>query len=249
VPLLARNDAGELAVAGRPWYTLIPQHAQLGRVRRRLYEFAGSERYSRPGLDGLDRALERHLPAKGVFVEAGAHDGYVQSNTYYLERVKGWSGVLVEPIPELYARCIKERRRSKVFNCALVAPDFNQPTIRMRYGDLFSLVPGAQGSSIADEHHLRASAVETYAVDVPARTITSVLDEANVSHVDFLSLDVEGYEPEVLSGLDLERYAPTYLLVEILEATRTRRRIDQILGPHYEAVEAPTPRDMLYRRR
>jgi len=56
-----------------PWY------------RRGWFETFGSERYSRPALHQMDVLLEKILPAgPGVFVEAGAHDGFTQSNTYYL---------------------------------------------------------------------------------------------------------------------------------------------------------------------
>src|SRR6266516_1818539 len=69
--------------------------------RRALFERFGSARYSRVAIHGLDRMLERHLPRRpGTFVEAGAYDGVFQSNTYYLERFWGWSGVLIEPLPE-----------------------------------------------------------------------------------------------------------------------------------------------------
>ena len=57
-------------------------------------------------LDDLDRKVLRHLPDRpGIFVEAGAHDGLTQSNTAMLEFSFGWTGLLVEPIPELAARC------------------------------------------------------------------------------------------------------------------------------------------------
>src|SRR4051794_30160124 len=93
------------------------------RIRRDVYERLGIERLSMPALGDLDRKLQRYLPERGgTFVEAGANDGYRQSNTYYLERFKGWTGVLVEPVPALYEQCRKDRPRSQVFNCALVSP-------------------------------------------------------------------------------------------------------------------------------
>lgn len=50
----------------------------------------------------MERTLARHLPEHGgFFVEAGANDGYTQSNTYWLERFCGWEGILIEPIPAL----------------------------------------------------------------------------------------------------------------------------------------------------
>ena len=66
-------------------------------------------------LHELDRALARILrKRRGVFVEAGANDGIAQSNTYYLERYLGWRGLLIEPIPELFRRCVVNRPRCHV---------------------------------------------------------------------------------------------------------------------------------------
>ena len=77
----------------------------LSQIRRAIYEFAGNPRYSRPALYDLDRRLGRYLRFRnGIFVEAGANDGFTQSNTYYLERFLGWSGLLVEAIPSLCER-------------------------------------------------------------------------------------------------------------------------------------------------
>ena len=228
----------------------MPWHTQLGRARRGAFELLGLARYSRPALHELDAKLERHLPKRsGFFIEAGAHDGYTQSNTYYFERFKGWRGVLVEPIPELYRRCVVERPQSTVFNCALVPEGYPEATVTMRFGDLFSLVPGAQGSLAAETAHVRTGAANNYEVVVPARTLSSLLDEVDAPEIDLLSLDVEGYETEVLQGLDLDRHAPRYVVVEILNKARTREGVEQALGERYEFVEALSPLDFLFRRR
>jgi hypothetical protein len=50
----------------------------------------------------------------------------------YLERFRGWTRVLVEAIPEPYRHCVQERPHSKVFKCALVAPDVQGTTVLMR---------------------------------------------------------------------------------------------------------------------
>jgi FkbM family methyltransferase len=225
----------------------------LRRGRRVAFERLGSARYSRPALFDIDRKLEPFLPARpGFFVEAGASDGYLQSNTYFLERFRGWSGILVEPIPELYRRCVVERPRSRVFNCALVAHGYEQPAIRMQYVGSMSVVAGAFGSEHADEEHVRVASElswdRRYAVDVPARTLDWILDHAGAPQIDLLSLDVEGYEKEVLRGLSLERHAPELILVEALEPTR-RAALEELLGDRYELLAELSPYDLLFRMR
>ena len=194
---------------------------ELRRYRRHLCEFFGSDRYSRPALNDIDRKLQKHLPHRdGVFIEVGANDGFAQSNTYYFERMQGWTGVLIEPMPDLYEKCVKERPNSIVFNCALVSNDDDGQTVTMLYSNLMSLVRGAQKSESMDSEHVRRGAAiqrsveDVYEITVPARTLTSILDELVVKRIDLFSLDTEGYELEVLRGLHLTRYRPKFILVE-----------------------------------
>jgi len=218
--------------------------------RRKLFELIGLDRYSRPALNEIDRKLEPYLTERGgFFVEAGANDGYTQSNTYYLERFKKWTGVLVEPLPAVYERCRRERPRSKVFCCALVPHGQEGRTVPMLASNLTSLVRGAQKSPEADEEHSRIGAevqeTEVSQIEVPTRTLTSILDEVGADRIDFLSLDVEGYELQALGGLDLERYRPRYILVE----ARFREEIDDRLLPMYDAIDEFSHHDVLYRSR
>ena len=60
----------------------------LRRMRRRVFELLGSDRFSRPSQHDIDRKIQKYLPQRnGFFIEAGANDGYSQSNTYYLGTV------------------------------------------------------------------------------------------------------------------------------------------------------------------
>ena len=118
---------------------------RLVHARRRAFESVGSRRFSRPAHAGIDAQLQRYLPDRpGVFVEAGANDGYTWSNTYYLERWRGWRGVLVEAIPQLAAECRTLRTRSQVFDCALVSDAVPGGTVTMTYADLGSLITGSE---------------------------------------------------------------------------------------------------------
>lgn len=224
--------------------------------RRRACESIGVSRYSRPGLDGLDRRLERWVDFDGgVFIEAGANDGFEQSNTYYLERFRGWSGVLVEPVPWLARKCRGARPRSTVVQAALVPFDYPEETIELDYSNLTSSVCGA----FADEesrrqHHHRGLEgqpdVDSCRIRVPVRTLQSICEETGLTgRCDLLSLDVEGAEPMALGGIDFERVRPHWMLIEV----RDEPAINRAVEAHYDAVAVLSAtshyKDVLYRRR
>jgi FkbM family methyltransferase len=213
------------------------------------------------GLDGLDLKVAAHLPDSGVFVEAGAHDGLTQSNTAMLELSRGWRGLLVEPIPELARRCRANRPRAIVEQAALVAAGFPSAEIRMTYCNRSSIVDGGRGTPEADRAWIERCRrlpdqqdVRPYSLLVPARTLSSLLDDHGIERVDFLSLDLEGYEANALRGLDLERHRPGFILVEV---SRKREAIEQALAPWYVRVAElsdhrthdPPWYDVLYRAR
>lgn len=213
-------------------------------------------------LDEMDRQVLPYLSRHpGVFAEAGAHDGLTQSNTALLEFSFGWTGLLVEPIPELAARCRINRPNSRVEQAALVPPDHAGERISMTYCNRSSIVAGGRGSAAADAAWIETCRslpdqrdVETYEVSVPARTLSSILDRLGSPAIDFMSLDLEGYEASALRGLDLGRHRPSLLLVEI---SNDRHAVEDVLDPWYETVaelsdhraESPPWYDVLYRAR
>jgi FkbM family methyltransferase len=188
----------------------------------------------------LDRRLLSYVAFDGgVFVEAGANDGILESNTLVLERDLGWGGLLVEPIPDLAARCRRNRPRATIADVALVAPDDAGALIKMTYGGLGSMAQGAL--SDADSESLWPSlAAESeaaglpYQVEVEGRGLSEVLDEFDIADIDLLSLDVEGFEPRVLAGLDLARHRPRYVVVETWAWTAAA--IASALEPMYAPV-------------
>jgi FkbM family methyltransferase len=203
-------------------------------------------------LNGIDRKLERYLDFDdGVFVEAGANDGVVQSNTYYFEKLRGWTGLLIEPVPALAAEC-RKNRRGPVVEAALVAIDRPGGTVELHYAGLMSTLAGALGDAEATASHIRAGLTvqklsRTYRLCVPARTLSTVLDEAKITQpIDLLSLDVEGAELAVLDGIDFSRHTPRFICVEV----RAPAAIAAILEPRYRLLEVLTDlgthRDLLY---
>ena len=159
-----------------------------------------------PSLKGLDSAVFSVLPhlkeAPGFFIEAGANDGISQSNTYVLERDCGWQGLLVEPVPHL-ANLAERYRKSEVLRVALGSKDSEGGEVVLEHDNLRTHVASGQhGNQIKSP------------VVVPLVSLSSLLREREVSQVDFFSLDVDGYENEVLSGFDYAACSIECLLVE-----------------------------------
>jgi FkbM family methyltransferase len=142
---------------------------------------------------------------EGFFVEVGANDPHSGSQTWLLEQ-NGWSGVLVEPQAALCEKLRRERRNSKVFQVACSGPE--------REGEA-SLYIGAQDGISTLEPQRDSHGTQFVGTErVRITTLDKVLSEAGAIKIDFLSLDVEGYEIEVMRGFDFEKYQPSLILIE-----------------------------------
>jgi FkbM family methyltransferase len=216
----------------------------------KLYlEKAGVRRRRFFGLNDLDRKLLNFITNRnGFFIEAGANDGLSQSNTAHLEIYLGWRGILVEPIPKLAQICRSNRPKAIVENFALVSEDFEFSSVAMTYCNLMSIVNGARGSPSADKEHLDAG--RTYLqegdiiekLEVPCCSLNDILEKHRVNSLDLLSLDLEGYEPQALSGLNFERFAPRWILVEANDPAA----VENILKHKYRLVAMLSHHDRLY---
>ena len=158
---------------------------------------------------------------KGYFIEAGANDGIKGSNTYYLEKYCGWTGLLIEPIPHRFVECKRARARSHSVHCGLVSSTYPKEYVELVYMDLMSMVRDRGGALDLSAQLDKSLQTKRYGDDLtgttffaPARTLSSVLQEYGFPEVDFFSLDVEGHELDVLKGNDFERCSPRYILVE-----------------------------------
>ena len=214
--------------------------------RRKIFEFFGSDRYSHLALNNLDRKLAKYLNYKcGTFIEVGANDGLSQSNTYWFERFRNWHGILIEPVPEKAEECKKNRPLAHVFCNALVSSD-RTTSVTIRTANLMAYVGGSFKDAAAESTHLSdAIRVQDLTsvtdIEVPARTLASIIEECGLTSIDLFSLDVEGYELEVLQGLMVERHRPRYILVE----TREIAAVLDVLQQYYMVVDKLSHHDYL----
>jgi FkbM family methyltransferase len=195
-------------------------------------------------LSPLHAKIKRQFPfRRGTFFEAGANDGLTQSNTAYLERYLGWRGFLVEPLPEQCATCLRNRPGATVINAALASAEKAGTTLDLRYANLMSIVDDPVRCLVPADEHLALGRQFLGAdlelggrrVAVNTTTVSRILEQAGDPEIDFFSLDVEGYELEVLKGIDFDRHRPKTFLVEVRDdmmldaffAARDYRRLAQ----------------------
>ena len=153
---------------------------------------------------------------RGFFVEVGANEPQIGSQSWALEQA-GWTGILVEPQPDL-AETLRRQRRARVVAAVCSSPQ--------NAGGTLTLYLSAWHSSVKPDLAVTGT-IPRGAIEVPARTLDDILEEANApSPIDFISIDVEGHESEVLEGFDLARWRPRLLLIEDhVTSLATHRRL------------------------
>lgn len=148
----------------------------------------------------IDWLILKNIP-NGFFIEAGGSDPREQNNTNLLEQ-NGWNGLIIEPKKEFNDIYSSIRPKSIVENVVLVSKDYDGDTI---LGDFSHYMMGG----VENIHGLDWNPTEH-----KCSTLTNILKKYNIEEVHFLSLDVEGYEIDVLNGIDFENIFFHVLVIE-----------------------------------
>ena len=164
--------------------------------------------------------VQPFMPSRGFYLDVGAHDGRSSSNTFHLEKL-GWHGILIEPVIMKYFKMIKIRNRNaNIFvNSACVSPTFGSSHLEMIYCDLMSIAPSISNLDSSDwvigSRQFMNPLEEQVSICVPAQTLNQILNDLEApENIDFLSIDVEGAETQVIEGLYLLRYRFRVVCVE-----------------------------------
>jgi FkbM family methyltransferase len=166
----------------------------------------------------LVREFFRDTP-NGFFVEVGANDPKKDSQSFHLEEA-GWTGILVEPLPELASE-LRRVRKANVFEVACSSPDRAGQTMTLHVAGPFS----------SFDPHLAVTGMRAdRTVDVKVDTLDHVLAQGGANKIDLMSVDVEGHELEVLSGFDFQRWQPRLILLEDHVSNLDKHRFMQRAG-------------------
>jgi FkbM family methyltransferase len=124
----------------------------------------------------------------GYFIELGAYDGIQTSNTYYMEKNLGWDGICVEANPTVYESLVKNRK-SKNINVAL--------------------------TDYVGECFFTNDKITTDGIKVDCNTLENILNEYGCpKDIDYLSIDIEGYEYIVLKDFNFNLWNISLMTVE-----------------------------------
>lgn len=158
-----------------------------------------------------DKYLENNVfkgYKKGVFIDVGAHNGIKLNNTMYFEMEHDWTGINVEANADVFADLIKNRPNSININCAICNKDGEAKFIsNSGYTNMLSGLQehfDPRHKSRLDKENATKGG-QTKIVTVETRRLESVFDEHHITHVNYLSVDVEGAEYDVLKSINYDK--------------------------------------------
>jgi FkbM family methyltransferase len=198
--------------------------------------WAGSRTNSQFGEDVFVGKFFAGRPA-GTWLDIGAFHPRIASNTERLRR-RGWTGINVDADPTKI-RLFEWFRRSDVNVCAAVAGPSAGHAV-LRHGD---------SSSYGSMDRLEMTDGPG---NLATRTVAEILAEAAPERVDFVSIDVEGLEADILAAFPFDRYAPELFCVEILDTTLDgviASPVTKTFGSHGYGIVGWFPPSVFFARR
>jgi len=193
--------------------TIIPQkyHKRLSKLKTEILDGYALKSYSQEGEDMILRRLFVKQK-KGFYVDVGAHHPKRFSNTFFFYK-KGWSGINIDAMPN--SMCLFNKIRPRDINIEIPISDkkqklkyymFNEPALNGFSKELAEKRDGMNGYKIISVK------------DIDTLTLEEILKKhlPHGQEIDFMSIDVEGLDLQVLKSNNWRRFRPKFVLVEIL---------------------------------
>jgi len=150
---------------------------------------------------------------KGLCVDVGASDGISGNNTYYFE-INGWESLCIEPVPESYNKCNSLRKKTLnycVSNYDKNDIDFN--VVRFHDNNVSAVSSLILDERLIKSHEHLIQNIEK--IPVKVKSLNTIFEKENMcKNIDFISIDTENTELDVLKGLDFNNYNVNFLIIE-----------------------------------
>lgn len=173
--------------------------------------------YSQCGQDRYVNETFFKNKLNGVFIDIGAHDGICLSNTYFFENELDWDGICIEPNPITFAKLQASRKAICISGCIanenIKGAEFLQITGPLSYySGIVNKYEPLHLKRVEGELALCGGTKEIIKVD--CYNLNDLLEQYEIAHVDFLSLDTEGGELEILKSINYDKIKIDVIAVE-----------------------------------
>ena len=166
---------------------------------------------------------------KGFFIDIGAHDGISFSNSYFFELNRNYNGLCFEPNPDVFHK-LKQNRRCECINAAI-----SEKTEIVKFTKCTGPLEMLSGiSKYREEKHIERTDIdrkslggEINEIEVQAINLNEILNQKNIREVDFLSLDIEGGEYNVLTAIDFRK-----IKIKIIAVELAFPEVEEIIRPY-----------------
>ena len=161
--------------------------------------------------DNQDRYLEFFVFKgfkNGVYVDVGANDGVSLNNTLYFEKNNNWTGINIEPIKTVFDKLVINRPNNINLNYAVC--NYNGETEFVCNTGHTEMISGIKDTfdirhwqRLENENRQMGSITEI--INVNTKKLETICDENNITHIHYLSIDVEGAEFEVIKSINFDK--------------------------------------------
>ena len=146
----------------------------------------------------------------GFYVDVGSHDGVSLNNTLYFEKNNNWRGINIEPIKGVFDKLVENRSADANINinCAVCNCDGEADFyLNEGYTEMLSWIIENYDAKHFERLNKEndANAATTQVIKVNTRRLETIFDEHAVSHIHYLSIDVEGAEFEVIKSINFDK--------------------------------------------
>ncbi|XP_069163177.1 uncharacterized protein [Procambarus clarkii] len=157
----------------------------------------------------------------GFYVECGALDGEIRSNTLFFERKRGWNGLLIEADPKNFNQMV-EKHRKAYMSPSCLAPTSHPTTVMFQQQE-------NQGHIVKEQENPSSGSQVGDVLEVQCFPLFSYLVALNVTTVDYFSLDVEGAEFIVLKTIPWDKVDIKTLSVEFIHDPEGKDAIQEYM--------------------
>jgi FkbM family methyltransferase len=187
---------------------------------------SGYKTYEQYSQGGQDIYVTRILNEKrdGYFVEIGANNGYIMSNTYLLEKNYGWKGICIEATPYKLPDLTNNRPNAICIDAAVFSESNLELDFTTTVVDILNVL--TEYAEIAVDFLNQSGEI----IKVNTKTLTDILNENNApENIDYLSIDTNGSEYKVLEGIDFVKYKFNVITIKNSLIEERQNKINEIL--------------------